>query len=109
MRRFLLYPHCLLVSGAKRGAIYNLKSGDVYSIDERARRIIEFCEKGTPVANIVVSGVKNTAVESYLQSLEHAELGQFLSDGELLRKIKIDKPSDLEFIWLEVTKRCNLF
>ena len=43
--KFILEKHCFLIMGAKRGAIYDLKHGDVYSIDEHAAKVIVLCEQ----------------------------------------------------------------
>jgi len=109
MSKFALQEHCFLITGVKRAAIYDLQSGDVYSIDERARSIVEQFESGVLISDIRVQGVSPEAVVKYLTSLETAGLGRFIGDSEAISKIELPKPHDLEFLWLEVTPGCNLF
>ena len=42
---FRLNKECFLVRGARRGALYNLKDGSIYSIDPTSVKLIEECEK----------------------------------------------------------------
>ena len=46
---FTLNSDCFLIKGVKRGAIYNLDTGDVYSIDENSVKILDKCEKGISI------------------------------------------------------------
>jgi len=43
---FVMSNHCYLVKGFKRGAIYNLINGAVYSIDERATKLLDELNHG---------------------------------------------------------------
>ncbi|MEK7634705.1 MAG: radical SAM protein [Patescibacteria group bacterium] len=108
--RFSLANHCFLIKGAKRGAIYNLKEGDVYSIDEHAAKLLEECEAGLDIKKILEdkSAEIQSVAMSYLESLAAFDLGQFLGDNGKVIKIPIMEPHPLEFIWLEVTTGCNL-
>ncbi|MCK4733619.1 MAG: radical SAM protein [Methanophagales archaeon] len=110
-QRFMLNENCFLIKGAKRGAIYDLKSGDVYSVGEEAKEILDRCEQGFPVSQIIqlFPKVGSQEIVEYLNQLETMGLGKFLKKGEIINKISL-QPSEsiLDFLWLEITKRCNL-
>ena len=107
--RFGLNKDCFLVRGAKRGAIYRLSTGDVYSIDEDSADLIENCEVGMPAEKILIGKSDSFQIEasSYLDNLTKEGIGRFLGEGDRIEKIKISEPPILEFIWLEITGRCN--
>jgi radical SAM protein with 4Fe4S-binding SPASM domain len=110
-RKFALLPHCYLVKGAKRGAIYNLKTKDVYSIDARSLFLLESLEKGKTLKSALISIPELDSEEMfvYLRNLEILKLGKFISDDETIIKIQFKKPPEnLHFIWFEVTASCNL-
>lgn len=110
--RFSLKEYCFLVDGAKRGAIYNLHSGDIFSINENTLELLKLCEEGVSVQDIckISSFAKNKAVIiSCLKNLEENGLGVFLIGLEKIKKINISEPvQKIDFMWLEVTDRCNL-
>jgi len=86
-----LSNQCKLVSGAKRAAIYDLKEGNVYSINEAAREIIS----GSPDKfgfwkKLAEIGLVESSLDTLSQELE----------------MKIPQVG-LEFMWLELTERCN--
>lgn len=110
--KFMLAKDCFLVQGAKRGALYDLKSGKVYSIDEDACQLLALCEEGTILKNILIKphfrGRKDEIL-SYLQKVTAANLGKFLRRDQVIQKITLKKsPHKLDFVWLELTNRCNL-
>lgn len=108
--RFSLESHCFLVKGAKRGAIYNLETGDVYSIDEHATQLLDQCENGIDLEEIFkdyAPEIRRSAMH-YLEGLEVMSVGKLSVEKVRPEKIKIDFPHPLEFIWLEVTEGCNL-
>ena len=110
--RFSLNEHCFLVSGAKRGAIYDLCSGDIFSIDENALKLLEFCESGVSVQDIFKKPAfsqNKTEIISYLESLEKNSVGFFLKGIDKVKKIEIARPAHkVDFMWLEITDKCNL-
>ncbi len=110
--RFMLNKDCFLVKGTKRGAIYNLQSGDIYSIDEESCNLIALCESTLDLKDILIDPLfvdRNKEAFSFLENLAQMNLGRFLDGDEAIRKIKILPPKNkLDFIWLEITKKCNL-
>lgn len=86
---YRLANHCKFVTGSKRAAIYDLEVGNVYSLNEVARKII--------------NGVPDKF--SFWGKL--AEMGLTkISDN--ISQIEIEIPQvGLEFMWLELTGECN--
>lgn len=107
--RFGLNPECFFVKGAKRGALYDLATGDIYSIDENSVEILDKCEKGFSVNQIIQkTQVNPKEVIDYLESLSSLNLGKFLDSHRTINKILLSPPkAKLNFIWLELTKNCN--
>ncbi len=107
---FTLNPDCILVSGALRGALYDLKSGKIFSIDQNSAKILERLENGSNLG----TALENTdfGIEELLGYLSHLEilgLGKFVDNDYPRKKIEIKKPKEeLNFIHLELTERCNL-
>lgn len=111
LQYFTLLPYCYLVKGAKRGAIYNLKTGHVYSIDEKSVLLLEKLEKGIAPKNVLfdIPGLNYEEALSYLRNLEILGLGKFVLENKETIKIPFQKHlENLHFIWLEVTTSCNL-
>ena len=99
MKRFALNSASILVKGAKRGAIYDLSSGNVYSIDDRSVAILESSQFDEP----------ETEVISYLSKLQSLGLGSFVDNNHQISQIDLSlKHRHLDFAWLEVTPQCNL-
>lgn len=87
---FRLSPDCRFVTGAKRAAIYELNTGNVYSLNEVTRQII----KGSP---------DNFGFWEKLKEMGLAE-----AEGNSSGIMEIEVPQvGLEFMWLELTDRCN--
>lgn len=110
-KRFFLFPHCYLVKGAKRGAIYNLKTQEIYSIDSKSLFLLERLEKGVVLDNALLNipGIDLKEALIYLKELEIVKLGKFVSGDVVIKKNLLEKPlKNLRFIWLEVTTSCNL-
>lgn len=110
--RFSLNEHCFLISGAKRGAIYDLYRGDIFSINENALKLLKLCESGLSIQNICRTPAfsQNKAeILSYLEGLEKNNVGVFLKGVDKVKKIEITRPAhNVDFMWLEVTDKCNL-
>ncbi|MEK7193686.1 MAG: radical SAM protein [Patescibacteria group bacterium] len=110
-RKFGLAENVFLVTGAKRAAIYNLEDGNVYSIDQEARKLLELCEQGLSPKAIFTENPELNRGESieYLNKLAESKLGRYLEAGEKIQKVDINKDQKLlSFIWLELTAGCNL-
>src|SRR3989344_416780 len=109
---FALNEHCFLVGGAKRGAIYDLKKGDIFSINEDALKLLELCESGFSIKEIIEKinfSENESELLLYFNSLKENNIGIFLNKHEQIKKIDIgDSKNKIDFMWLEVTNKCNL-
>ncbi len=86
-----LSAECELVLGAQRAAIYDLRSGDVYSINKDARQILLGEEEDR---------------SQFLQKLE--SMGLVEPSDNPPSEIEIEIPQvGLNFMWLELTDKCN--
>lgn len=104
-----LQPHCQLVTGANRAAIYDFKTGKVHSINMGAAELLTACTH-TPLEELWdVNEPETICYTDFLKKLRDKELGIF-SD------IKLTPPPEpllptistkLDFIWLELTSTCN--
>lgn len=68
---FTLNSEVYLVKGAKRGALYDLNSGDIYSIDPFSVTFIENLQKGTSImeAQRNISRIDLSEFYPYLEKL----------------------------------------
>lgn len=108
--KFSLNPDCFLVKGSKRGAIYNLSTGDVYSVDENSVEVLSKCEEDLSLSMIIETVPKITLNEilNYFQKLSDLGLGKFLNTDQVVKKIPLRHPEvKLDFLWLELTRSCN--
>lgn len=118
---FLLAPHCYLVKGAKRGALYNLMTGSVFSVDENAATVLECCESGMALEEVMsrANGIQPGQVITYLEQLTDAGLGDFYEKPlpfieKLQPTLTLDQRRRRRFQWpvsyafLELTTDCNL-
>lgn len=87
----------IYVKGAKRGAIYDLNNGDVFSINEDACKIV----------NKYIDGVELIEAEKeYLDLLESNNLiNKSFSSSKYIPEKKRDR---LRLVWLEITQACNM-
>jgi radical SAM protein with 4Fe4S-binding SPASM domain len=95
-----LKEDCILVQGAARSALYDLAEGKVYSLNRSAHRVLVSARKRM---------VKRRHC-SFIDQLIELGLAE-TADVRFppLKKTREDGPAaTLEFIWLEVTSRCNL-
>ncbi|HLF27704.1 MAG TPA: radical SAM protein [Anaerolineae bacterium] len=119
-RHFLLDPSCYLVGGAKRSALYNLKSGNVFSIDETAAKVLERCENGLSLEAVLseVDGVQPDELMAYLKQLAVAGMGNFYErplpfieklqpNLTLEQKVRRRVSQPVSYAFLELTPECN--
>lgn len=88
-----LSKNVVLVKGIKRGAVYNLNNGDVYSLNYNAVKIIE-------------DYIYNLKYNPFLETLKNEELFDF----NYIKRIYVPKEVELYFktVWLEITQVCNM-
>ncbi len=110
-RYFALQPDCFLVKGARRGALYDLASGDVYSIDPVAVKVVELCEARQAVAAIPgqVPEADPDEICAYLHQIAEAGLGGFSPCPRERGRIDLERRYDrLDYVWFELREDCNL-
>lgn len=108
---FELRGHCFLIRGTKRGAIYDLQSGAVFSVDAQAADLLDRCECGNDVGAVLASydSAERTSARAYLDQIEERQLGRWLqSNDDREQKLDLTVTQSLDFLWLEIASGCNL-
>lgn len=111
-RFFVLNPDCFLVKGVSRGAIYDLKSGNVYSVDGLSMKIIESLDLGGEFSQVLNldKSLNSKDVLSYLDGLCEKGLGRW--EKVFTAKVPTAIPAMNEILkytlHLELTNNCNL-
>ncbi len=108
---FSLHSDCFLVKGAKRGALYDLSSGDVFSIDPVAVRVVEGCEAPKSVRKIAdeVTEASQDQILDFLRQMAQAGMGEFVLHPGRREKTDLQQRYErLDFIWFELREDCNL-
>ncbi|GMB00332.1 radical SAM protein [Pelosinus sp. IPA-1] len=106
---YRLKPHCALVEGAVRGAIYDFQSGKVFSINKGAVEMLKACQ-GNPLEDFMDINAPDTKPYiAFLDDLTRKELGVFyaIDPGETPPLPKAETEVKLSFLWLELTSCCN--
>jgi radical SAM protein with 4Fe4S-binding SPASM domain len=104
-----LQPHCKLVTGANRAAIYDCKTGKVHSINSSAAQLLIACAD-TPIEDLWATETpENIYCMDFLTKLSTKELGTFDDKkAESTRELTLPPtPTKLDFMWLELTSTCN--
>ncbi|MBP2663657.1 MAG: pqqE 2, partial [Firmicutes bacterium] len=99
----------VLVEGKARGAIYNLTSGRVYSINRGAVELLKACQGIAVEALMDIALEDNKAYIAFLDGLTAKGLGSFYNAPQTFTQkhpISCYQPQ-LEFVWLELTSTCN--
>ena len=100
-----------LIKGAKRGALYNLSNGEIFSIDPTSIKVVEGCETGKSIDEIstTIDEVSKDQITGYLLQIAEAGMGQFVEKSTAEPKINIEKRYEhLDFAWLELREDCNV-
>lgn len=103
-----------LVRGARRGALYDLETGGVWSLNSIAADIIECIDGKTRASEIAT--LFSSREEDRVMILEFIvalqEKGYLIVDGLPISDpglVAIEQPKlKVDFLWLEITSRCNL-
>lgn len=105
---FRLYNHCKLVEGVRRGAIYDLETGKVISINQGAVKLLNTCKNHSLEDIMDVSLPENMHYVKFLQELAQKKLGSIYLLAPDDEEICAAPPEpNLDFLWLEVTNTCN--
>ena len=90
---FRLHQGAFLVEGAKRAALYDTTSGNVYSLNQEA-------------AQTIGRGDNNSEFWLKLTSMQLALAREDSVTESVVPEVEIPKPG-LQFAWLEITDQCN--
>ncbi len=107
---FFLSEGKVLVNGNKNSVVLDLQDSKIYRVNASARRIIELGEQGLKVAEAIEKlspEFEVSDVLSFLEELSGQEL-ILLSANPKLRNPANWPSSKLNFLWIEITPRCNL-
>lgn len=102
---YKLHDHCKIVNGAKRSAIYNLRDGKVYSINQSAKNLLTDLDTTELLTNDTV----NLELKNFYDELTQKNLGSlYFSSLPKTRTSEFPTPPiTLDFAWLEINSRCN--
>lgn len=105
---YRLQEHCKLVKGAERGAIYDLHSGKVHSINQGACELITACQQECIDDVLEVDCAENAQYVEFLDQLTEKGIGAlFFSAAAPRQEVAPRAEIKLEFLWLELTSNCN--
>lgn len=103
---FRLHNHCKLVTGAKRGAIYDLDTGRVVSVNQGAVKLLTSCAENR--LEEIIDIAEGQPYTEFLQQLTEKRLGSiYFSEPQKSEDIPEAPTPKLEFLWLELTGNCN--
>ncbi len=108
---FVLNRNCILIKGALRGALYDLKTGNVFSIDETSMKILSRLNSGEDLFQTLRGiDINQEKAVSYLNNLESQRLGYW---KDVFERKEMLLPPDLNEVLkyvfhLELTTGCNL-
>lgn len=109
---FILEEDCLCIHGAKRAALYDLNSGDVFSIDPVSKQIIGLLQEGKTIDDTAaeITAVDREKIVQYLEQLQENKLGSFHPKFEPKPEpgFPTTPEQKIKFIWLELRENCNL-
>ena len=108
---FALNPDCILVKGVLRGALYDLKSGNVFSVDETSVKVLEKLSSGESLFQILRdNSISQEKLLAYLDSLMARGLGKWVSAHNKKEALIPPNPNMVlrYVLHLELTTGCNL-
>lgn len=107
---FTLSPECVLVKGASRGAIYDLKSGNVFSIDGTSVKILDQLNSGKNLQQVLNgNNVNKEKLVVYLNGLDNRGMGNWSENYNKTAIVSPNSNAILRYVLhLELTTGCNL-
>ena len=100
-----------IVYGPTRAAIYNLNSGEVFSVDDNGASIFHDLEAFICVDRLrVLETIHMDSVEEFLLGMQKNAIGSFSTKPQERKRENYSNPPPrtLDVLWLELTNRCNL-
>ncbi len=106
---YYLKDECVLVEGSARGAIYNLESGRVHSINRGAVDLLKACQSTAIEELMDVALEDSKPCLAFLDTLTAKGLGTFYSNAQTAtpKHVLPGYQPLLEYVWLEITSTCN--
>lgn len=102
---FRLNPECYFVRGKKKGAIYDLIEGDIYSLEPEETELIERAERNEPADT-----------DELFKKMESLNIGHFYEKPVYIEKLRIGSPIEeyqpghppqLNRAFLEINDSCS--
>mgnify|MGYP001772671612 CR=1 FL=1 len=111
-KRFALKPYVYFVQDAQRGAIYDLNTGKVYSVDSTAAQVLHLAHQGMPPLQIASRiQVPMREIVAFLDSLVVEEVGYWCEGpagaSSDYHDLQSPRPG-FHSLSLELTQQCNL-
>jgi len=106
---YRLRNKCKLVQGVNRGAIYDLETGKVISVNRGALLLLQACQQNHLEDVLEINSPEDQTRLDFLQRLTEMGLGSlFLKEPTALESpVDPPEPVKLNFLWLELTSCCN--
>jgi len=106
---YCLHDYCKLVKGANRAAIYDFKTGKVYSINTGAAQLLSACQENSIEDLWDIDSPDTIHYMNFLNQLKNKYLGDFhdTKPAYTPEPPLPCPPIKLNFIWLELTSACN--
>ncbi|MDR3565362.1 MAG: radical SAM protein [Negativicutes bacterium] len=106
---YRLRNSCKLVEGANRGAIYDLETGKVTSINRGALQLLLACQQNSLEDVLEIDSPDDKAFIDFLHQLIDMGLGSFYLNCPEDKSLpdSSDEQAKLNFLWLELTSCCN--
>ncbi len=107
---FFLSEGNVLVKGAKHSLILNLSTHSMNRVNDSARKIIELGERGLKISEVLEELKPEIKAEDVLAFIEEVSIQCLvhLSSQPKLPSTEDKFPPVLDFLWIEVSSRCNL-
>jgi radical SAM protein with 4Fe4S-binding SPASM domain len=107
---YRLHDYCKLIQGAARGAIYNFRTGQVFSINHGAVQLLLACNNSTLEKILDINFPDNKPWVDFLDRLTAMDIGAYYLNNvpEPHNTASFEEATaKLNFLWLEITSNCN--
>lgn len=107
---FFLSDDAVLVNGAKNSVLLDLQGNKVYRVNASAKQVIELGERGLRLMDVMGKcspELETSDVLSFVREIGNLGLLKFSAKPKSPNLKKRSSPK-LDFLWIELTSRCNL-
>jgi sulfatase maturation enzyme AslB (radical SAM superfamily) len=106
---FYVSERAAFVTGARHAVLADLEGGGFRRPNEAARKVIELGEQGLTVAEAVAALRSEYRASEVLAFISALSAEGLMSVSPSPRSLPAERaPAPLDFLWIEVTGRCNL-